>query len=184
MRYFLLINLALVSFITNCYAAPREAPISYSLTDINIVRTHMPKLPWDKDDNTPITPPAAPPLAFKVELRSALTFYAQEGWFSLGGITENKGVMFVFDSPMQAPIMRSNFFAPMDILFINNEGKITQIAPSIILADLKNEKYSEAAVKALLFLKGGICTAQSITIGDYIEHEAFERAPLVLGKLD
>lgn len=89
--------------------------------------------------------------------------------------------MMVFGEPTIQPIIPSAQYAPTDILFIDKQGKITQIVPNILLSELDQEIYPEKEILAFLFLKGGTCADLSINVGDDIQYSLFKKPPLILG---
>lgn len=159
-----------------------ENPMGFTYTRSHIVvmRAHVdkpqqPVMPWQTGD----TQHAG--LAFDVELRDAASFYKQSGWFNLSSPADRQGVLIVFDKPLARPVSRSRHYAPLDILFINQEGKISQIAPNIILNELDRDIIPDAPVRAFLLLKGGSCKDLSILPGDEVQHKIFIKPPLVIG---
>jgi|GEM_PF-1989914 len=177
-----------------------NTPIFYSRDTIIIMRKSLSKLPAQKPiEATPATPqqegaadtptpaPTPPsiapelPLAFDTEIRDGMSLYQQNGWFNLSGYSEKTGVMMAFREPDIKPIVKSAQYAQVDILFIDKQGKITQIAPSIMLADLEQDITPSSPILAYLFLKGGTCAALSINVGDEVEYPAlFKKPPVIL----
>ena len=85
-----------------------------------------------------------------------------------------------FGKPVIKPIVRSNQYAPVDILFIDKQGKITQIAPNILLSELEDDIYPSSPILAFLFLKGGACADLQINAGDQVQYSLFKKPPVIL----
>jgi uncharacterized membrane protein (UPF0127 family) len=172
--------LTLLAFLT---AAPianaeTEQPLLFSRSQITVVRKQPPvtaaEFPWQSD-----TAETAG-LVFNIELRDGTTLFNQEGWYSLSSPAERSGTLMVFPTPQIVPIVASTQYAPLDILFIDKEGMIVQIAPSLVLSTLEEDIYPPRPVLAMLFVKGGTCERLSIRPGDEIEYELFKKPPPVL----
>ncbi len=154
-----------------------NASIDFVRTNIVILRKSMPKPKMDPvppmplQDDSIIRPvpeniePEDPALAFDVEIRDGMSLYNQSGWFNLSSYSEKSGVMMVFARPDTKPIIRSTQYAPVDILFIDKQGTITQIAPSINLSEIEEDIYPSAPILAYLFVKGGTCANMHINVG-------------------
>jgi uncharacterized membrane protein (UPF0127 family) len=163
----------------------KSVPVTYSRTTIILNRKNPPPpppaMPWQEDDDNVTPPPAQDNRLFlDIEMRDGNTLYNQGGWYNLASYDDKAGVMMAFNDGGMHPIIRSAQYAPVDILFIDKRGKITQIAPNILLSDLEEEIYPDVPVAAFLFLKGGRCAALSITPGDEIDHEFFKKSPTIL----
>lgn len=149
--------------------ADKNAPMLYSRTNILVARKAAPAaLPWQQR------------LVLDVEVRDGMGLYNRRGWFDMSGYPEKTGVLMTFAEPGVQPIVRMTQYAPVDILFIDKQGKITQIAPNLTLADLEQDIYPDAPVLAFLFLKGGACASLSINPGDDIEYALFKKPPAML----
>ena len=153
----------------------------YSRSEIAIARNKLPpKLPWQGA--------IQPTVPFDIEIRDATNLFnsnahgGQTGWFNLSGLSEHNGVMMVFKEPVLLPITRSTEYAPVDVLFVDSEGKISQILPTITLATLDHDIVPEKPTLAFLFLQGGISEKLSITPGDRIESEIFKKSELIIDK--
>lgn len=153
-----------------------EGALLYNRERIALTRHGMPSLPWQASGAAA----ASPPLTFEVEVRDAAALRHQQGWFDLGGLSENGGMLMVFSASGLPPVARSTQYAPLDILFIDQEGKITQILPDLVLAKLEREIYPDAPVLAFLFLKGGMCKKLSIAPGDEVDYKIFRKPPVML----
>jgi uncharacterized membrane protein (UPF0127 family) len=156
--------------------ADENTPLLYNRTTLNIVRHAVPApMPWQPAADAP-----KPEISFDVEVRDAMTLYNQKGWYNLSSPEERSGVLMAFSAPGIAPVVASAQYAPLDILLIDAEGKITQIIPNIMLSQLQKEIMPTKPVLAFLFLKGGICQSLSINPGDDVEYALFKKPPVVL----
>ncbi len=153
------------------FVADTATPISYKRTNIAIIRGKAEKMPWQA---------SAEKLVLNTEIRDGMSLYNQNGWFNLSSYAENSGVMLAFSTADQYPISHMEQYAPTDILFIDKQGKITQIAPNILLSELEQDIVPAAPVLAFLFMKGGACKELSINAGDEIEYELFKKPPAII----
>lgn len=160
-----------------------EMPLTYSLSQLSIMRYGLKQdpslLPWQKQKAMEDSR-----LRFEVEVRDGRLLYGQHGWFNLTSYDDNKGVLMAFDRPVRTPIIPSNQYAPVDILFLDAEGKVLQIVPSIQLAELRQELMPASPILAFLFLRAGICEKLVINPGDVVEYDIFRPSPVVLGAPD
>lgn len=155
---------------------PASANIFYSKDKLRIHRKIIPKpatalMPWQVAEDA---------VDFDVEIRDGMSLYNQNGWFNLSSYSDKQGVMMAFSEPSIQPIVNSAQYAPVDILFIDKQGKITQIVPSILLSDLEQDIIPAEPITAFLFLKGGACADLSINAGDEVEYSMFKKPPRVL----
>ena len=156
------------------YAAPPT--IFYSKDTIKIHRKNPPKpaseaMPWQVPDEA---------INLNVELRDSSILYQQNGWFNFSDYSEKSGVLILFSDPSTPPIQHLEQYAPVDILLIDKQGKITQIAPSINLSALEEDITPTSPILAFLFMKGGASKELSIGVGDEVEYSAFKKPPLIL----
>lgn len=169
-----------ICFSGTVVAAEYALPMLYSRAEIFIARHDAsampePALPWQNGAA------AAPPkLSLQVEVRDAAILYRQEGWFSLSSPAEKTGTLLMLPTPDLMPIPPTMQYAPIDILMIDKEGKITQIIPQVIPAEIEEEIYPDSPVLAFLFLKGGECGKLSVKPGDMVEYELFKKPPAIL----
>lgn len=153
------------------------AALLYTRTAIIIHRKQLPPpMPWLGAD----APKENPGILFETEVRDAMTLYNQNGWYNLSSPQDRSGLMMMFAKPSIAPITHSAQYAPLDILLIDQEGKIIQIIPNINLSELDQDIMPEKPVLAFLFIRGGSCQRMSIHPGDIVEYKLFKRPPVVL----
>lgn len=170
--FFLLISPAL---------ADDSIPLLYTRETITIQRLSQAPLPWQAAGEPQPSAIPASGVTFDVEVRDARSYYNQKDWFNLSGPTNDSGVLLVFAAPGQSPIIPSKQYAPLDILFIDAQGRVTQIVPNILLSSLSQQIIPKNPVLAFLFLKGQTCQHLNINPGDIVDYKAFTKPPVVLG---
>ena len=173
--------LACMGAATAAQAADRGAVLTaYSRSEVSILRKGLkvdPSLmPWQEHKAL-----EERKLVFEVEVREGKSIYGQEGWFNLSGYDDNKGLLLTFPAPVQTPILPASQYVPVDILFIDKEGVVTQIAPKVILAELEDPIMPQAPIMAFLFLKSGMCEKLVINPGDIVDFSIFKPSPVILG---
>lgn len=163
-------------------SAQDVATFSYQRGTLTINRASPPSLapmPWQPKDVPATTVTAA--RDFAVDIRESNVLYQQEGWIDLSGLSPNQGALFIFAKSQKASIKRMTIYPPVDVLWINPEGKITSIAPNIVLANLDKPIAGTEKSKAILLLSGGLCAQERIMPGDMvINSEFFSAAPPIL----
>jgi len=91
-------------------------------------------------------------------------------------LPEKAGMLFVFDPPRPANFWMRNTMIPLDMIFIDDTGRIESIAE-------RNDTYSERAsssegpVRAVLEINGGLSRRLGIGPGAQVRHAAFREAP-------
>ena len=86
------------------------------------------------------------------------------------------GMLFVFDPPRPASFWMRNTMIPLDMIFIDDAGRIESIAE-------RTDPYSERAsssrgdVRAVLEINGGLSRELGIGPGTQVIHAAFKDAP-------
>jgi hypothetical protein len=89
-------------------------------------------------------------------------------------LDEDRGMLFDFGEPQRASMWMRNTYVPLDMLFIDADGRITQIAADTQpLSDAVIA--SREPVRAVLELKGGISAKLGIKPGDRVIHPIFRR---------
>jgi uncharacterized membrane protein (UPF0127 family) len=178
MRYFLIASALVLILGHPPVYAQSEEPIAFARTSVTILRNTPPAMPWATGAPTD----AAVPLVLDVDRRDAAILYRNDGWFNLGGLSEKKGLFLILPYPTIAPLTRSAHYAPVDVVFIDEQGVIVQTAPMLVLSELKEEMYPQSEIKAFLLLKGGSCEKLSIRPADKVRHDIFTSAPHIISK--
>lgn len=87
-------------------------------------------------------------------------------------IPANTGMLFLFDEVKEHGFWMKNTFAPLDIIFITQEGLIHKIHENAVPGDLALVK-SEGEVMAVLEIGGGEAAKLGLNKGDKIESTSF-----------
>ncbi len=87
-------------------------------------------------------------------------------------LAADSGMIFLLNPPQQAIMWMKNTLIPLDMLFIDENGKITWIYEN---ATPLSEKYiiSPLPSKAVLELNGGDAKKHNIETGDTVKHRFF-----------
>ena len=87
-------------------------------------------------------------------------------------LAEDRGMLFDFGKPQRAMMWMRNTYVPLDMLFIDEDGQITQIAGNTQpLSDAVIA--SREPVRAVLELRGGVSAKLGIKPGDRVIHPLF-----------
>lgn len=87
-------------------------------------------------------------------------------------LEEDRGMLFDFGRPQRATMWMRNTYVPLDMLFIDADGRITQIAANTQpLSD--TVVASREPVRAVLELRGGVSAKLGIKPGDRVIHPLF-----------
>ena len=179
MRYLLLSFLIMAA---SGAAAQGVATFSYQRGNIAIARANppaLPSLPW-QDKDAP-RPQENSRVAIAVDIRPIAVLYRQAGWMNMAKFSETEGILFVLDRPETARVGRMEYFQPLDVLWIDDTGTITSIAPSLSVAALNEPMIDQKPSKALLMLSAGSTQKLGITPGDRIsDSEYFQPPPSVV----
>ncbi len=167
-------------------AAPCMAAASNSLVFQRDTITIEPAAPAaDEAAAEDVGEAAQPPPA----ARQAVTINAQlrsdqalrlEWVHSLSGLSGNEAMMILFDPPAQQDLMPMNIYVPVDVLFVDKQGTITQIAPNLTLAQLQAQIAVAEPLRAWLFLAGGAAERLDIRPRDRLRHPLFSPKPTVI----
>jgi uncharacterized membrane protein (UPF0127 family) len=158
------------------------ATFTYQRGVVQLLRAHppaLPALPW-QGEAAPVQL-AIPALEIAVDIRPSTSLYQQEGWVNMGGLSGANGMFFVFDKPQPARVGALSYYQPLDVLWLDENGVVTSIAPSLKLAEISVPLVDTKPSKAVLFLAGGMADVFSISPGDKITgSEFFQTPPKVL----
>ena len=114
-------------------------------------------------------------LEFQVEL--ALTpEQRSRGLMFRTELAEDEGMLFDFGTPRPVGMWMRNTYIPLDMLFIDADGRITRIEAN---AEPLSERTisSGGPVRAVLELPGGITEKLGIEPGDRVLHPLFSEPP-------
>ena len=114
---------------------------------------------------------AADSFEFQVEMAVSPEQRSQ-GLMFRESLEEDRGMLFDFGRPQRASMWMRNTYVPLDMLFIDAEGWITQIAENTQpLSDAV--VVSREPVRAVLELRGGVSAKLGIKPGDRVIHPMF-----------
>ena len=85
----------------------------------------------------------------------------------------NSGMLFLHERESPQLMWMKNTLIPLDMLFIDQTGKITRIVERTIPRSL-NTISSRGKVLAVLELRGGTVSKLGIKTGDKVKHSAFK----------
>ena len=165
--------LAAVSLFCAFQAIAVEQPLTYMRSSIALALMDPPQ------SDKPPTPHKI--INFDVDIREAGNFRNQQGWYSLSGLSERRGVLVMENAPGIVPLEPAQQYAPLDVLMLEDDGTITQIFPSIVLAEMAQPINSAKPVQALLYLQGGTTEREGIKPSDKVEYQAFRKKTVMLG---
>lgn len=162
----------LLAFPVHANDAATATPVLYSRGEIKI-------LPASK--NTGLMPwQPAQGVTIRVDIRNASLAAIDDGWFNFITLGDGQGLLVTYDSPVVPEVAYANQYQPFDILLLNTQGIITQIFPSLVLAELEDTIVADEPAIAILYLKGGACETLGIVPGDRVQHAMFKLPPKVL----
>lgn len=110
--------------------------------------------------------------------RGPQTFYAEiaddereraQGLMFRREMASDHGMLFLFDAPEQLGFWMRNTYIPLDLIFIDENGRVLNIAE-------RAQPYSEANIpsrgpaKAVLEINGGLSSELGIAEGDRVRH--------------
>ena len=86
----------------------------------------------------------------------------------------DSGMLFIFDKPKPATFWMKNTYIPLDIIFIDKDGKVVDLYEN---AEPESEEYIHSIedVKAVLEVNAGTVAKLGIKIGTQIYHQIFEK---------
>lgn len=163
-----LLTLLISLLIASPVLAQGVATFTYQRGSISIARASISAtLPWQNEA----------PLTLSVDIRPANALYQQEGWMNLSGLQQDSAMMFVFEKAQPASLRKMDYYQPIDVLWVDETGTITSIAPRLILAEQQAALSDPKPSKALLMLAGGTVETQRIALGDKLQGTEFFITP-------
>ena len=125
-------------------------------------------------DRIEITTKTAP-LSFSVEVADTPDEQAL-GLMNRPHMASAAGMLFAFDAPKQAQFWMKNTLIPLDMLFADENGRITRIHENAIPQDLSVID-GGAGVKFVLEINGGLAGRMGVQAGDQLLHPAIGNCP-------
>ena len=98
--------------------------------------------------------------------------HRQYGLMFRTNLPEMNGMLFIYEEKKRISMWMKNTFIPLDILFIDDDGKIIRIAKSQQPRSLSLIR-SGGEAKAVLELYGGLTDKLNIAVGDEIIYPTF-----------
>jgi len=98
--------------------------------------------------------------------------HRQYGLMFRTNLPEMNGMLFIYEEKKRISMWMKNTFIPLDILFIDDDGKIIRIAKSQQPRSLSLIR-SGGEAKAVLELNGGLTDKLNIAVGDEIIYPTF-----------
>lgn len=142
--------------------------------EIKPTRVDMPE-----EAEKPAALPDRTPIPFNVEVKLP-DVLNQDDFFSHPNFAEHEGLMLYFDPPATFKITPTQIISTADIIFINEDGFITKIAPDLNLIDLSEPIPSGKPVRAVLYINPGSVQKDRIVIGDKFQGPIFKTHPFVI----
>jgi len=110
---------------------------------------------------------------FTVEM--ALTPEQQEiGLMFRKEVPAGSGMLFDWGTPREVPMWMKNTIAPLDMVFIGADGKVSHIAEDAVPQSLA-EIPSGGPVRATLEVQAGLTEKLDIRVGDKVESSIFKK---------
>lgn len=119
-----------------------------------------------------IVPSSGKVLTFHVEIAATPEEHAQ-GLMFRTAMPQDRGMLFVFGTEGVRSFWMRNTLIPLDILFIDPDGKIVKIHENAKPYD-ETLLSSEVPAFAALELNGGSASRSGIAVGDTVRHEIFD----------
>jgi uncharacterized membrane protein (UPF0127 family) len=99
----------------------------------------------------------------------------EQGLMFVHEMDEHAGMLFVFPGNQRPTMWMKNTYIPLDLLFINEHGRIEFIAARATPLSLSVIESPKPSL-AVLELKGGACELLGIKPGDSVVHPSFHNA--------
>jgi uncharacterized protein len=96
----------------------------------------------------------------------------EQGLMFVRQLPMEQGMLFVFDRPERVSMWMKNTLIPLDMLFIDSNGRVDSIVANATPMSLKILP-SKSAVLGVLELAGGATAAFNIKAGAIVKHPAF-----------
>lgn len=100
----------------------------------------------------------------------------RQGLMFRRSMADDHGMLFRHDRPQRSAMWMKNTYIPLDILFIQQDGVIVNIAHDTVPKSL-SQITSKGRVLGVLELNAGITESLGIKPGDQVLHAIFDNAP-------
>jgi uncharacterized protein len=133
----------------------------------------MPVIPLEQFPKTElaIATPDARVHRFKVWV-AADDLHRQQGLMFVKSLSDDQGMLFVYEQPVFISLWMKNTFIPLDMVFIRRDGKIAQVVENATPLSLKTIQAKEP-LPFVLELKGGTAKKLGIREGARAMHRIF-----------
>lgn len=192
-----LINIVILSLLLFAFSASaQEQPVVYSQTVIGIVPgnivpkaiTQSPELqspqqaatdtPTENTTDAMLQQATSEQPKLRVQVRNN-QIPLNSGLFLNYRLDAGHGVLTYFGQAKPRNLVAENIQAPLDVLFIRDDGIIAQIVPEIVMAYLPDNIGTDFPIRALLYVQAGLSAEWGIQPGHRIEHGMFNPKPLI-----
>ena len=117
----------------------------------------------------------AGPVRFAVEL-AATAAARTRGLQHRSHLADNAGMLFDFETPQPVAMWMKDTYVPLDMLFIDNDGRITRVVEDTLPMSLTVIR-SGGPARAVLELVAGTARLYGIRPGDRVRHSIFGNGP-------
>jgi uncharacterized protein len=100
--------------------------------------------------------------------------HRERGLMYVQNLPDDRGMLFVYPAPRVINMWMKNTFVPLDMIFIDQRGKVRQVAENTTPQSLSIIS-SREAVYAVLEVKAGTAKRLRIGPGAIITHQLFEQ---------
>ena len=111
---------------------------------------------------------------FEVEVATTPAQHAQ-GLQGRRSLAENAGMLFDFQEPERVVMWMKDTYVPLDMIFIDEEGRIVAIAENTVPESLDAIDPGET-ILAVLEVNAGTAARFGLSPGDRVRHPIFERS--------
>ncbi len=129
-------------------------------------------LPAASETGELVVETALGPVQFTVELADTPEERAQ-GLMFRERLPADAGMLFLYPRDQMISMWMKNTLIPLDMLFIDRDGRILDIAERTVPLSLRSIS-SETPARAVLEINGGTAQRQGIRPGDRVRHPALD----------
>jgi len=158
-----------------------SAPIIFQRETVRILPTAPESAEASAKEKADAETPPIPrfPATYSVEVRDerALGF---DYIHALNQLNATNGVLIFFNAPTVTPLPRFQIHKAVDVLFINEQGVISEILPNHVPGEQTQDIMAEAPIKAWLYIMAGQVAARDIRPHDTVQGTIFKAAPAIM----
>jgi uncharacterized protein len=97
----------------------------------------------------------------------------QQGLMWVRTLAADQGMLFVLNPSREMSMWMKNTYVPLDMLFVDGNGRIVHIHHQAVPLS-EDIIFSGQVVRAVVEIRGGEAKRRSISVGDLIQHAAFD----------